>query len=98
MDEVWRILKPGAKLMIATPHAWSVGYGQDPTHCNPVNENTLDYFDPEGPRSQGLLYGIYQPQPWKIEYLAWHPMGNVEAIMIKREVDINGTETTAVKV
>jgi SAM-dependent methyltransferase len=85
MDEVWRVLRPGGKLMLVTPHAWSVGFGQDPTHCNAVNENTLDYFDPEGPRSGGVLYNIYQPKPWKLEYLAWHPMGNVEAIMVKRE-------------
>lgn len=85
MDEVWRVMKPGGKLMVATPHAWSVGYPQDPTHCNPINENTFDYFDPEGQRSGGLLYQIYRPKPWKIEYLSWHPMGNVEVILVKRE-------------
>ena len=85
MDEVWRVLKPDGKFMAVVPHAWSTGYCQDPTHCNPINENTFDYFDPEGPRSGGLLYKIYRPKPWKIEYLAWNPAGNVEIILRKRE-------------
>jgi SAM-dependent methyltransferase len=85
MDEVWRVMRPGGKLMVVAPHAWSPGSAQDPTHCNQINENTWDYFDPEGMRSGGLLYTIYQPKPWKIEYMAWHPMGNVEAILVKRE-------------
>jgi len=92
MDEVWRVMRPGGQLLIATPHAWSVGYGQDPTHCNPVNENTFDYFDPEGPRSGGLLYGIYEPKPWRVEYLAWHPAGNVEVKLVKREIERNGDD------
>ncbi len=84
MDEVWRIMKPGGQLMIVTPHARSVGFPQDPTHCNPCNENTFDYFDPEGPRSGGILYSIYEPKPWKIDYLAWHPEQTVEVKMVKR--------------
>ena len=42
MDEAWRILKPKGQFMIATPYAGSVGYYQDPTHCNPCNEFTWE--------------------------------------------------------
>ena len=44
MNEVWRVLKPRGEFAITTPHGWSPGYLQDPTHCNPCNENTWFYF------------------------------------------------------
>lgn len=82
MDEVWRILKPGGEFAIATPHGSSQGYLQDPTHCNPCNEATWAYFDPE---HQSGLYNIYQPKPWRIKYLTWNPAANIEVIMVKRD-------------
>lgn len=81
MDEVWRILKPGGEFAIATPHGYSPGYLQDPTHCNPCNEATWAYFDPEHPSG---LWGIYQPKPWKIKMLVWDPSANMEVVLIKR--------------
>lgn len=89
MDEVWRIMKYDGQLAIATPHGYSPGYLQDPTHCNPCNETTWAYFDPLEPRTQGLLYRIYKPKPWKIEVLNWSPAANIEVLLRKRREDIS---------
>jgi SAM-dependent methyltransferase len=82
MDEVWRVMKPQGQFMIATPYAGSHGYFQDPTHCNPCNESTWAYFDPE--EAGGHLYKIYKPKPWKIIFSAWSINGNMEVVLEKR--------------
>jgi SAM-dependent methyltransferase len=87
MDEVWRVLKPGAQFAIAVPYAGSVGYWQDPTHCNGCNEITWAYFDPLEPNTGGALYKIYKPKPWKIESLTWSCVGNMEVVLQKRLED-----------
>ena len=92
MDEAWRILKPGGEFAIVTPHGNSQGFLQDPTHCNPCNETTWAYFDPFEPTSQGMLWGIYKPKPWRLKFLSWSPSANNEVILIKRnseEVKLN---------
>lgn len=81
MNEVWRVLKVGGEFAIATPHGYSPGYLQDPTHCNPCNEATWAYFDPEHP---SRLWTIYQPKPWRIKMLAWDPSANIEVVLVKR--------------
>jgi len=80
MNEWWRLMKADGELMIAMPYAWSFGYIQDPTHCNPCNEATFQYFDPEYP-----LYQIYKPNPWKIikGFPEWQNNGNLNVIMRK---------------
>lgn len=80
MDEIWRIMKPGGQLAIAMPYGWSFGYIQDPTHCNPANEATWQYFDPRYP-----LYGIYRPKPWHIAkgFPAYQINGNMEVLLEK---------------
>jgi SAM-dependent methyltransferase len=82
MDEVWRVLKPDGQFIVALPYWLSQGYAQDPTHCNPCNQTTWAYFDPEA--LDGALYGIYEPKPWKIEFLSWQVHGNMEVILRKR--------------
>ena len=84
MDEVWRVLKPGGEFAIVVPHGYSMGYLQDPTHCNPCNEHTWYYFDPEA--GGGTLYNIYKPKPWMIKWLTWSPAANIEVVLKKREV------------
>lgn len=86
MDEVWRILKPGGKFMIVMPYGRSDGYLQDPTHVNQRNEATWAYFDPMEPNSQGILYNIYKPKPWKIEHSTWQSGGNMEVVLEKRAI------------
>jgi len=78
MDEVWRVLKPGGEFAIVTPHGWSAGYLQDPTHVNPCNENTWVYFVKEHP-----FYQFYSPKPWKIKMLTWDYTANIEVVLIK---------------
>ena len=56
MNESWRVLEAGGFLFIATPYATSFGYSQDPTHCSPWNEATVDYFTPGQ-----ALYEVYRP-------------------------------------
>lgn len=90
MDEVWRIMKPDGQFMIAVPYATSTGYGQDPTHVNMINENTMLYFDPVEPRANGVLYGIYKPKPWRIEVNTWDVTGNMEIVLRKRPLRKDG--------
>lgn len=87
MDEVWRVCKYDAQFIISTPYCLSPGYFQDPTHCNPCNENTWLYFDPLPDNQPGALYGIYEPKPWKCETLTWDPNGNINVVLRKRRDD-----------
>lgn len=87
MNEVWRVMKTGGEFAIATPHGYSPGYLQDPTHCNPCNETTWAYFDPFEPVTQGLLWNIYRPLPWRIKHLYWEPSANIEVVLVKRGME-----------
>lgn len=78
INECWRLLEPGGVLMISTPYGGSFRYFQDPTHCNPWNEATPQYFTPGNP-----LYDVYKPNPWKIEKLFWDLHGDIEIVMKK---------------
>lgn len=82
MDECWRVLKVGARLDIETPYGSSAGFINDPTHCNPINEATFEYFDPDYER-----YQWYQPKPWKIVSLQWARDGNISVVLEKRSND-----------
>lgn len=86
MDEVWRILLVNCVFAVSTPYPGSRGFWQDPTHCNGWNEATWQYFDPTY-----LLYGIYEPKPWKIRkgWPTWQANGNMEIIMEKLPLDHN---------
>lgn len=90
MNEVWRILKPGAQFMIAVPYARSDGFLWDPTHINAITEITPEYFDPLGPRTNGQFYKFYQPKPWRIRLNTWHLGGNMEIVLEKRALRKDG--------
>ncbi len=92
MDEVWRILKPGGQFMFVVPYAGSKGFFWDPTHVNPINEMTLEYFDPLGPKTGGSFYKFYQPKPWKIlpNSVYWDQSGNLEVSLEKRAFKKDG--------
>jgi hypothetical protein len=87
MNEVWRVLKPDGEFAVACPHGYSPGHLQDPTHINQISEATWAYFDPLEPNTQGVLYRIYSPMPWKIKYLSWSPAANLEVVLVKRRED-----------
>lgn len=88
MNEVWRVLKPEGRFAVSCPHGYSPGFLQDPTHCNEVNETTWAYFDPHEPKTNGLLWSIYRPKPWKIEFMHWSPEANIEVILSKRTDEV----------
>ena len=44
MMECWRILKPGGTVETIVPYAANQLYLQDPTHCRPWTDVTVDYF------------------------------------------------------
>ena len=80
MDEVWRVLKPGARFAMVFPYAGSQGYWQDPTHCNQINETTFAYFDP---LHKSQLWTIYKPKPWYYRFVSFDPNGNIEILMMR---------------
>jgi SAM-dependent methyltransferase len=86
MNEVWRLLKPGAEFIIATPYCTSTGYFRDPSHCNPVHPETWCYFDPEEGLHKGSYYRLYRPLPWRIKLNTWDVEGNIETALVKREM------------
>ncbi len=79
MDELWRVMRVGGEVAIATPHGLSQGFRQDPTHINAMDEATFTYFDPDHP-----LWTIYRPRPWAVKHLFWNPMANIECVLVKR--------------
>lgn len=86
MNELWRVLKPGGQFAFVVPYGVNELYVQDPTHCNPINQTTMYYFDPdpEGRFAGQALYRFYQPKPWKIERMAGDRNGTLEVLLSKR--------------
>lgn len=84
MDEIWRVLKKNGQFAFVVPHGESPGFIQDPTHCNPMNETTMHYFEP---LSETGLYQFYHPKPWKIVQQVFNPVGNLEVLLEKRALD-----------
>jgi hypothetical protein len=80
MNELWRITRVEGQLAIALPYGVSHGFIQDPTHCNPCNESTWQYFCPAFD-----LYRIYEPKPWKITpgFPQWQSNGNMQVVLEK---------------
>jgi SAM-dependent methyltransferase len=61
LNELHRVLKPGARAVVETPNAArGVGYFQDPTHVSPFCLGTFKYFEHGAFAHQRLskLYGI----------------------------------------
>jgi len=83
MNELWRVIKAGGQLALSTTYAGSAGYWSDPKNCNPCNESTFFYFDPQ----YQDLYSYYEPKPWMIEKGSpqWVVGGNLEIAMRPRK-------------
>ena len=83
MNEIHRVGKPGCEIMIASPYGVSPRFVQDPTHCNPISEVTLKYFDPKE-----SLYNIYKPSPFNIEQCGYDLVHDIHAVLtiIKEEI------------
>lgn len=84
MNEVWRVTKPGGQFAFVVPYAESFGMYQDPTHCNFINEATMNYFDPLHPSN---FYGFYRPKPWKVTKQTFSRSGVLECLLEKRPMD-----------
>ena len=80
IDECWRVIEPDGLLIISTPHPYSFGWHQDPTHCASWNEATPMYFVPGNE-----LYDVYQPKPWRIDNLSFDMRTTLEVAL--RKVD-----------
>ena len=76
MNEIHRVGKSGCEVMIASPYGVSPRFVQDPTHCNPISEVTLKYFDPKEE-----LYNIYKPKPFHIKQCGYDLVHDIHAIM-----------------
>jgi len=85
MDEVWRVLEPEGYCLISTPYGGSFRYNQDPTHCSPWNEATVEYFV-----AGTLLYQVYKPKPWKVDRLFWDVRGDLEVAYQKLTEETEG--------
>lgn len=81
MDELWRILKPGAELCVITYYGTNSYFQGDPAACNPITELTWFHFDPE---HRSGLWQHYQPLPWRLVDIKWVCDGNIECILAKR--------------
>lgn len=57
MNEIWRVLTPGGKLLAVTPAFPSPLAFADPTHVNFITKNTHEYFC--GERPAGSIYGFH---------------------------------------
>jgi hypothetical protein len=60
MNELWRVLKPGAKAGIAVPTTDGPGAWQDPTHVSFWNRRSFLYYEAGSPYQEwsARQYGI----------------------------------------
>jgi hypothetical protein len=80
MNEIWRVLEPGAILDVESPYGAGPGFWADPTHVNPITEELFYYFRPDCPQ-----YQIYKPKPWSAIWTA----KNEDSINVKlQKIDI----------
>lgn len=57
MDELWRVMKPGATVLLVTPYWQSYGAVQDPTHqWPPVCEASYFYFNRAWREQAGITH------------------------------------------
>jgi SAM-dependent methyltransferase len=58
MEEIHRIAKSGARVLVRVPHYSSVYYYRDPTHKHPFSLHSFDYFLKETPVGQFHYSGV----------------------------------------
>jgi SAM-dependent methyltransferase len=65
MNEVYRVARPGATVLIGTPHFSSANAFTDPSHVHFFSARFLDYFI--GSTELGQQYGFYSEARFKLE-------------------------------
>jgi SAM-dependent methyltransferase len=68
VDECWRVLRPGGRLVVVVPHWQSENAWRDPTHLRAFHRDTFTYFDPDlfNGKHFGHLYTQYAWSVWKV--------------------------------
>lgn len=79
LDECWRILKPGGRLVVKYPLASGPTACADPTHRWQWDEGVTDYVDPR--TLAGRIYDYYTPRKWEIQSRGIIKERNVKVIM-----------------
>lgn len=70
MDELWRVLKPGARALFVVPYWASKRAVQDPTHAwPPICEDSLLYFNKGWREANKLFPSTLCDFDWSYEYL-----------------------------
>lgn len=64
LDECWRILRPGGRVVLKVPYWDSDVAHQDVTHRWFFSLKSFDQFDPD--RRRGRQYGFYTARHWRI--------------------------------
>lgn len=75
MEEIWRICKDGALVIVSVPDGFCSGFAQDPTHKHPWNIGTFLYFCP-GQFIQGSDVPPYEIEA-KFEVVDYHVRAKV---------------------
>lgn len=70
LEEVHRIAAPGAKIYFSVPYWNSFEAITDPTHKQPFNEYTFEFFDPSFSRCQNRFY--YSKARFKIDRIGYY--------------------------
>ena len=79
LEEIWRIVKPGAKINIRVPYWNSLDFVADPTHIHAFHQRTFEFFDPskkacrERPyysKARFKIHGIHYWWGWR-GWLGW---------------------------
>jgi len=83
LDECWRLLKPGGRLIIKYPVHTSRTAHDDPTHRWFWSERALHFADPA--TEYGQTTGFYTQFKWKIESSGIIKKRNVKAILTPRK-------------
>jgi predicted SAM-dependent methyltransferase len=83
LDECWRILKPGGRLILKYPLWTALTAHDDPTHRWWWSERVLEVFDPD--QKYGTDHPYYTTRKWKIEALGVIKDRNVKAVLTPRK-------------